>query len=121
MFRNSVLTRDNLAKRNWKGKDKNCSFCDYPETVEHLFCTCIVAKFVWGMVRSITGIHDIPCKIEEFSDWVEKFPKKLRQVIAVGVAATKSKTLPFFIMFTRMTLVFCSFKFLIGYHKKGGQ
>lgn len=68
VFRNSVLTRDNLAKRNWNGKDKSCSFCDHPETVE----------FIWGVVRSVTGIHDIPCKIEDFSCWVESFPKKFR-------------------------------------------
>lgn len=67
VFRNSVLTRDNLERRNWKGKDRSCSFCDHPKTVEHLFCTCVVAKFVWGMVRNVTGIYDIPCKVEEFS------------------------------------------------------
>lgn len=47
----------------------------------------MVAKFVWGVVRNITGIYDIPCKIEEFSSWVDKFPKKMRQIVAVGVAA----------------------------------
>ena len=87
MFKNSVLTRDNLVKRNWKGKDKNYSFCDYPEMVDHLFCTCVVAKFVWGVVRNVTGIHDIPCKIEEFTAWVKKNPKNSRQTIAVGVSA----------------------------------
>lgn len=87
MLKNSVLARDNLAKRNWKGKDRNCSFCDNPETVEHLFRTCVVARFMWGVIRSVTGINDIPAKIEDFSAWIEKFPRKLSKVIAVGVAA----------------------------------
>lgn len=46
----------------------------------------MVARFVWGVVRSSTGIHDIPCKVEDFSSWVESFPKKVRQVDAVGAA-----------------------------------
>ena len=37
IYYNKSLTRDNLAKRNWKGNDKNYSFCDHPQTVEHLF------------------------------------------------------------------------------------
>ena len=85
-----MLTRDNLAKRNWKGKDRSCSFCDHSETIEHLFCTCVVAKFVWGVVRNVTGIYDIPCKIKEFRSWIEMFPKKMRQTTAVGVAAVFS-------------------------------
>ena len=36
VFKNSVLTRDNLAKRNWNG-NKKCSFCDSEETLNHLF------------------------------------------------------------------------------------
>ena len=47
----------------------------------------MVAKFVWGVVRNVTGIYDIPWKIEEFSSWIEMFLKKMRQTVAVGVAA----------------------------------
>jgi hypothetical protein len=31
-----LLTRDNLAKRNWNENTK-CCFCDGEESVEHLF------------------------------------------------------------------------------------
>jgi hypothetical protein len=71
-------------------------------------------------VGDATGIHDIPCKIEEFTVWVERFPKKMRQTIAVGVSAVfwtlwKARNAAnFHHVFTRMTLVYYSSKFLIG-------
>jgi hypothetical protein len=34
-----LLTKDNLAKRNWKGCPK-CCFCEAQETIEHLFIAC---------------------------------------------------------------------------------
>ena len=38
-----VLTKDNLAKRNWEGSQR-CSFCDHNETIKHLFLDCPLAK-----------------------------------------------------------------------------
>uniref|UniRef100_A0A453PIU7 Reverse transcriptase zinc-binding domain-containing protein n=1 Tax=Aegilops tauschii subsp. strangulata TaxID=200361 RepID=A0A453PIU7_AEGTS len=34
-----ILTKDNLAKRNWTGSPR-CSFCDHYESVKHLFLDC---------------------------------------------------------------------------------
>ena len=34
--RGVVLTKDNLAKRNWNG-NKKCVFCSQDETIQHLF------------------------------------------------------------------------------------
>jgi hypothetical protein len=31
-----ILTKDNLARRNWNG-DRKCSFCHCPETIQHIF------------------------------------------------------------------------------------
>ena len=36
LHRKVLLTKDNLARRNWHGCSR-CSFCGSPETVEHLF------------------------------------------------------------------------------------
>ena len=44
--RKVILTKDNLAKRNWNG-NKCCSFCDAEETIQHLFFECPFAKLVW--------------------------------------------------------------------------
>jgi hypothetical protein len=40
-----LLTRDNLAKRNWNGNTKYC-FCDNEKSVEHLFIFCPFAKLI---------------------------------------------------------------------------
>jgi hypothetical protein len=41
-----VLTKDNLAKRNWNG-GKQCCFCLANETIKHLFFYCYYAKKLW--------------------------------------------------------------------------
>ncbi|WVZ49016.1 LOW QUALITY PROTEIN: hypothetical protein U9M48_000398 [Paspalum notatum var. saurae] len=48
--RGVILTKDNLAKRNWKGS-KACEFCSRPETIQHLFFECHYAKFLWRSVH----------------------------------------------------------------------
>jgi hypothetical protein len=37
--RGVILTKDNLARRNWKG-NKLCVFCSKRETIRHLFFDC---------------------------------------------------------------------------------
>jgi hypothetical protein len=43
--RKEILTKDNLAKRNWTGCIK-CAFCDEEETIEHLFLKCKFASLI---------------------------------------------------------------------------
>ncbi|WVZ83546.1 hypothetical protein U9M48_030683, partial [Paspalum notatum var. saurae] len=38
-----ILTKDNLAKRQWQGSTK-CCFCNADETLQHLFFDCHVAR-----------------------------------------------------------------------------
>lgn len=54
-----LLTRDNLAKRNWHGS-KKCCFCDSEEIVEHLFLSCPFARLIWRIVFSTYNIHHQP-------------------------------------------------------------
>jgi hypothetical protein len=42
-----VLTKDNLAKRNWGGS-KQCTFCLSEESIQHLFFDCYYARFMWN-------------------------------------------------------------------------
>jgi hypothetical protein len=44
-----LLTKDNLAKRNWDGCQKCCP-CNVLEKVHHLFLSCPFANIVWGMI-----------------------------------------------------------------------
>jgi hypothetical protein len=51
------LTRDVLAHRVWKGRYKYV-FCD-EESIDHLFVKCVVARYIWGIVRNLLLIHMI--------------------------------------------------------------
>jgi hypothetical protein len=44
-----VLTKDNMVKRNWHG-NLDCYFCGAPESNDHLFFDCPIAKVIWGVV-----------------------------------------------------------------------
>jgi hypothetical protein len=44
-----ALTKDNLAKRRWKGS-LNCCFCNMDESIQHLFFDCPYARFVWRVI-----------------------------------------------------------------------
>ncbi|WVZ77334.1 hypothetical protein U9M48_025213 [Paspalum notatum var. saurae] len=54
--RGVVLTKNNLAKRQWKGNLK-CSFCNANKTILHLFFDCHVARFVWNSIFISFGIQ----------------------------------------------------------------
>jgi hypothetical protein len=54
LFKNKVLTRDNLAKRQHV-EDKRCLFCDELESSQHIFFDCVVAKKMWGIISDIVG------------------------------------------------------------------
>jgi len=49
---NKTLTRTNLAKRRHV-EDVSCLFCNEPETVNHLFFFCCVAKVLWSYLKDI--------------------------------------------------------------------
>jgi hypothetical protein len=40
-----LLTKDNLAKRNWT-RPMKCVFCSADESIEHLFIKCPSAKLI---------------------------------------------------------------------------
>lgn len=52
--RGMVLTKDNLAKKNWKG-GLTCCFCRKDETINHLFFECHLARFIWTILHITTG------------------------------------------------------------------
>uniref|UniRef100_A0A8I6YB20 Reverse transcriptase zinc-binding domain-containing protein n=1 Tax=Hordeum vulgare subsp. vulgare TaxID=112509 RepID=A0A8I6YB20_HORVV len=58
-----VLTKDNLAKRNWKG-NRRCIFCETYETIKHLFLDCPMAKILWRSIHiafNITPLLALTC------------------------------------------------------------
>jgi hypothetical protein len=81
-----ILTKDNLAKRKWKGGTE-CCFCSAHETIQHLFFDCPVAWLIWSIV-SITFDFRKPRSISDiFGAWLKGFRYKQRICVLLGVAA----------------------------------
>ena len=75
LHRKVILTKDNLAKRNWQGNMK-CCFCSMDETIQHLFIDCPLAKIVWQMVHMAFNIL-LPTSITDlFGNWLHGVNKK---------------------------------------------
>ena len=66
--RGAILTKDNLAKRNWNGS-KTCYFCSKPETIHHLFFECHYAKFLWHAIHIVLGITPPESTEHLFNSW----------------------------------------------------
>jgi hypothetical protein len=49
LYKRVILTKDNLAKRNWQ-ECKKCAFC-HQETIKHLFFHCHFARSIWSIVQ----------------------------------------------------------------------
>jgi hypothetical protein len=45
-----VLTKDNLAKRNWH-ESKKCVFSHQDETIKHVFFQCRFARSIWSVIQ----------------------------------------------------------------------
>jgi hypothetical protein len=81
-----LLTKDNLAKRKWKGCQK-CCFCDSTETVNHLFLHCPFAKIIWRMVYLTYNIPPPANVTNMFGKWLNGVRKEDKHKIRVGVSA----------------------------------
>jgi len=53
--RGVILTKDNLATRNWNG-NKLCNFCSKSEIIRHLFFEYHYGKALWRVVHFVLGI-----------------------------------------------------------------
>jgi hypothetical protein len=56
LFKNKVLTRDNLAKRQ-KVEVASYLFCNENENNQHLFFDCLVARKMWFMISQAIGLE----------------------------------------------------------------
>jgi hypothetical protein len=50
LYREAILTKDNLVKRNWH-ENIMCCFCDSLESIQHLFFNCALAMFIWRVMQ----------------------------------------------------------------------
>jgi hypothetical protein len=81
-----LLTKDNLAKRNWNGCQK-CCFCNELETIHHLFLACPFAKIVWRMVYLTFNLPPPANITNMFGNWLNGVKKLDKARIRIGISA----------------------------------
>ena len=81
-----ILTKDNLAKRNWQGSQK-CCFCNNDETIKHLFFDCQFTRVVWTLIHVATGLPRPRNVANIFGTWLGGLSNNFMQVVYLGVAA----------------------------------
>ena len=54
LFKRVVLTKDNIARRNWNGSLR--CFCMKNENIQHLFMDCHYTKFIWRAMQYSFGL-----------------------------------------------------------------
>jgi hypothetical protein len=81
-----VLTKDNLARRRWKGSLK-CCFCNLDETIQHHFFDCQLATIMWRIVQVSFSIIPPMNIFHIFNGWLNGIKKKLMYKILVGASA----------------------------------
>lgn len=84
--RKVLLTKDNLAKRNWSGC-KQCCFCGLEETIQHLLISCPYARLVWRIVHVSFNLPPPTNVTNMFGNWLNGVDKKLKAQIRVRVSA----------------------------------
>jgi hypothetical protein len=73
--RGIVLTKDNLAKRNWQGS-KVCCFCHKDETISHLFYECRFARAMWFIIHAVFGFSRPHSVSHMFGSWLRHWKRK---------------------------------------------
>jgi hypothetical protein len=81
-----VLTKDNMLKRNWYG-NPDCYFCGAPESNDHLFFACPIAKVIWGVVACCFKQKTRPVTYDHYWVWIKSALLGGEHVYMLGVAA----------------------------------
>jgi len=81
-----ILTKDNLARRNWNGS-KACCFCSTPKTIRHLFFDCHYASFLWRAVFVLFGINPPRNTNHLFNSWSKLGGSNHNHLLLTGAAA----------------------------------
>jgi hypothetical protein len=80
-----LLTKDNLAKRKWKGCQK-CCFCNESETIHHLFLTCPFARIIWRIIFCTFNIPPPANITNMFGNWLNGVKKWDKNRIRIDIS-----------------------------------
>jgi hypothetical protein len=81
-----VLTKDNLAKRNWHGS-KKCVFYHQDETIKHLFFHCRFARSIWSVIQVASTLFPPSSITNVFGNWLNRIDNRFKKHIRVGAIA----------------------------------
>jgi hypothetical protein len=81
-----ILTKDNLAKRNWHG-NKCCVYCHHDETIKHLFFQCRFARSIWSIIQVASILYPPRIVANIFRNWLHSIDNRFRTLIRVGALA----------------------------------
>jgi hypothetical protein len=84
--RGVILTKDNLAKRNWHGCTK-CVFCHEEETIKHLFFQCQFARSIWSIIQIGSTLYPPKSVANIFGNWLNGVDARFKVLIRVGAIA----------------------------------
>ena len=79
-----ILTKDNLAKRSWKGS-KRCCLCDQDESIQHLFLKCPLAKLLWRTLHVAFNVSPPNTIAILFRTWLNGVKSKIAAHIRIRV------------------------------------
>jgi hypothetical protein len=82
-----ILTKDNLAKRSWKGSLECVFFVIRRKLLIICFFECRVARSVWGILQVATGIaqlENVGCFL--FGPWLHSFNKVRKSLFLLEAA-----------------------------------
>jgi hypothetical protein len=84
--RGVILTKDNLAKRNWHGSLR-CVFCHNNETIKHLFFQCQFARSIWSIIQIGSSLYPPTSVANIYGNWLNGVDNRLKLLIRVGAIA----------------------------------
>lgn len=70
-----ILTKDNLAKRRWKGSQR-CCFCNQGETIQHFFLHCPPARLLWRTIPAAFKVSPPRPVSHLFGTWLNSIEPK---------------------------------------------
>jgi hypothetical protein len=75
-----TLTKDNLARKKWKGSLK-CCYCNCNESIDNLFFRCCFARFIWRLVEICTGIRAPRNVAHYFDHWTMEAESSVKKLM----------------------------------------
>ena len=87
LFKGVILTKDNLARRNWNGSKTCCFFFMKNETIQHILFDCHITKFLWRIVYISFGLKPPDSISNVVGNWLGGVDSNIKNLIFIGASA----------------------------------